>query len=105
MNIFQLVIASLLFFVLFFGIAFLLNMLLRKTWVMAFIYPLVIIIIVDKIPFSQYFTRPAASFHALWDNVLRLHAGDIIVLLFGFIGTIVSGFVIRLLRARGYQMF
>ncbi|MBO8156743.1 MAG: YuiB family protein [Bacillaceae bacterium] len=105
MNIIQLVIGSLLFFVLFFGIAFLLNMLLRKTWVMAIFYPIVIAFIVDKFPVSQYFTNPGQAFSTLWNNLLSLHAGDIVILAFGFAGTIVSGFVIRLLRAKGYQMF
>lgn len=47
----QLFISMLLFIVLFFGIGFLLNMLLRSTWVMAVIYPVVVVMIVDHVKF------------------------------------------------------
>ena len=105
MDILQLVVSIILFFVLFFGIAFILNMLLRKTWVMSIIYPIVIILIVDKFPFSQYFSSPATAFSTLFTNFTELKISDILILLSGFIGTIVSGIVIKFLRKSGYQMF
>ncbi|SDK08031.1 YuiB family protein [Sediminibacillus albus] len=101
----QLVVSILLFFVLFFGIAFILNMLLRQSWLMAFLYPVIILLIVDDFPLKEYFTAPGQSFPAVWDRLLGLTMVDIAILLSGFIGTIVSGVVIRMLRKSGYQMF
>ncbi len=105
MGIVQGIVAALLFFVLFFGIAFILNMLLRMTWIMSVIFPIVIIFIVDDVSFMSYFTEPGSAFPALWDNLINLKVWDIFILLSGFLGTIVSGISIRLLRKNGYQMF
>ena len=101
----QMLISMLLFLVLFFGIGFLLNMLLRSTWVMAVIYPIVVILIVDKIRFIDYFQDPAMSFQSLKDNILSLGGADILISSVGFVGAILSGIVIRILRVKGYQMF
>lgn len=101
----QLIISMLLFLILFFGISFLLNMVLRATWLMAFIYPIIVILIVDKVKFIEYFTAPSSSFSALGQNLIALKLGDILVLSSGLVGVIISGFVIKILRARGYQMF
>ncbi|MRX73200.1 hypothetical protein GJU40_13705 [Bacillus lacus] len=95
----------LLFFVLFFGIGFLLNMLLRMTWIMAIIYPIVCILIIDNVRLVQYFTAPGASFSALGDKILSLAAADILILCSGLAGAIAAGFVMIALRKRGYQMF
>lgn len=48
----QLVVSVVLYFVIFFGIAFILNMLLRKTWLMACLYPILMIFIIDNVSFS-----------------------------------------------------
>lgn len=101
----QLVVSVVLYFVIFFGIAFILNMLLRKTWLMACLFPIVMIFIIDNVSFTSYFTSPGESFSALGDRITGLTIADIVILLSGFIGTIVSGFVIRFLRKSGYQMF
>lgn len=101
----QLIVSMVLFFVLFFGIAFILNMLLRQTWLMAIVYPVIIILIVDEVSFSAYFTSPGNAFPALWDRFISLTYADVLILSSGFIGTIVSGIVIRKLRKSGYQMF
>lgn len=95
----------LLFFVLFFGIAFLLNMLLRATWIMAFVYPIIVILIIDKFAFGKYFTDTSWAFSTLGDRILNVGFIDIIVLSTGFAGTILSGVVIKMLRKSGYQMF
>ncbi|WP_188206579.1 YuiB family protein [Alkalibacillus aidingensis] len=105
MGIIQVFVLSLLFFVLFFGIGFILNMLLRSTWVMAFIFPLIVILIVDDVPMTDYVTSPITAFPALWADLLALQFVDVFILMTGFIGTIVSGIVIRILRKKGYQMF
>ncbi|MFD2045167.1 YuiB family protein [Ornithinibacillus salinisoli] len=101
----QLIVSILLFFVIFFGIAFILNMLLRRTWLMAFIYPIIIILIIDNMATTKYFTEPGVAFEALWTKVGNLTTIDIAILLAGFVGTIVSGLVIKYLRKNGYQMF
>ncbi|MDL4842534.1 YuiB family protein [Aquibacillus rhizosphaerae] len=101
----QFIVSLILFFVLFFGIAFILNMLLRQTWIMSFVYPIVVLLIVDDFPMSEYFTNPAWAFSSFWNKFVSLNGYDIVILLFGFLGTIVSGIVIQKLRKNGYQMF
>lgn len=101
----QLILAVLLFFVLFFGIAFILNMLLKSTWIMTALYPFVVIMIVDKIPTSDYFLKPKHAVNMLWRGLTHLHIADVILLSSGLIGAIVAGFVIKSLRKSGYTMF
>lgn len=101
----QLFISMLLFIILFFGIGFILNMLLRSTWIMAIVYPLVVIMIVDEVKFFDYFLKPGMAFPALVDRLTGLAFADILILVSGFVGTIVAGIAIRMLRVRGYQMF
>lgn len=101
----QLVVSILLYFVIFFGIAFILNMLIRKTWVMSYLYPIIIILIIDNLSTWEYFTNTGNAFSALGNKLMNLTAVDIVILLSGFAGTIVSGIVIKLLRKNGYRMF
>lgn len=105
MSIVVLVISVLLFFVLFFGIGFLLNMLLRMSWIMAFIYPLVAVIIVDKVPFIDYFTKTKYAIGDLGQRFSSLGSADIIILTSGLAGAITAGVAIKLLRKNGYVMF
>ncbi|MGM0845864.1 MAG: YuiB family protein [Bacillota bacterium] len=99
------IISMLLFFVLFFGIGFLLNMLLRMTWVMAVIYPLITILIVDEVRFIEYFRNSGEAFSALGSKFAALTAVDLLILSCGLAGAIVSGIVMKILRKKGYQMF
>lgn len=101
----QVPVSMLLFFVLFFGISFLLNMLLRGTWIMAFLYPIVVLLIVDNIPFSKYFTESGWAFSTAFERLITLKTVDILILSSGLLGAIVSGIVIKMLRKNGYQMF
>ncbi|WP_077327735.1 YuiB family protein [Virgibacillus siamensis] len=101
----QLVVSILLFFVIFFGLAFILNMLLRRTWLMAFIYPIIIVMIVDNFSTLEYFKHPDSAFSEALSRLMDITIVDITILGAGFIGTIVSGFVIKFLRKSGYQMF
>ena len=101
----QLMLSGLIFFVMFFGIGFLLNMLLRMTWLMAIVYPIVVILIIDEVGFFDYFTNPSYAFQALSDKLMSLQGADISILLCGLAGAIVAGFVIKALRKNGYQMF
>lgn len=105
MNPAQIIISIVLFMVLFFGIGFIANMLLRATWVPAIVYPFIVILIVDKVHMYQYFTAFHSSVSGLGHELAALKPVDITVLSSGFIGTIAAGIVIRILRIRGYQMF
>ncbi|WP_313894578.1 YuiB family protein [Psychrobacillus sp.] len=101
----QMILSVIIFLVMFFGIAFLVNMLLRMTWFMAILYPAIVILIIDEVRFFDYFTNPGTAFSALVTKVLALHAADIIILSSGLVGTIIAGFVMKYLRKNGYQMF
>ena len=101
----QLLVSVLLYFVMFFGIAFILNMLLRQTWLMAFVYPIVVILIISDYSLTQFFTGPGAAFSDVWEKLITLTLVDVIILSSGLLGTIVSGIVIKKLRKTGYQMF
>ncbi len=101
----QLILSVLLFFVLFFGIAFILNMLLKSTWIMAGFYPFVVCAIVDKISTAEYLLKPKHAFQKLWHGLTHLLPADIIMLSGGLVGAIVAGFVIKGLRKSGYTMF
>ena len=101
----QLLISFVLFFVMFFGIGFLLNMLLRMTWLMAVLYPIVVVLIIDEVSFLDYIFNGATAWPALVDKIVSLQFFDITVLSGGFLGAIVSGFVMIYLRKMGYRMF
>jgi hypothetical protein len=104
-QILQIVTSMVLFFVLFFGIGFILNMILRTSWIMAIIYPIVVIFIVDGVGFFDYFQAPAASFQSLWNGIITMALVDVLVLTCGFLGAIGSGLTINTLRKYGYRMF
>lgn len=101
----QFMISILIFIVIFFGIGFLLNMLLRMTWLMAIIYPFIVIFIIDEVKIFEYFTKTSYAFGLLGEKIMRLHTVDIVILLAGLFGAILSGIVMKILRKQGYQMF
>ncbi|HAQ06757.1 MAG TPA: hypothetical protein DCR24_04220 [Bacillus bacterium] len=105
LTIVTLIISMLLFFVLFFGIGFLLNMLLRMSWIMAVVYPLIAIFIIDKVRFIEYFTNSGEAFTELGQRLSRLAAADMLILSSGMAGALLAGVIIKLLRKQGYQMF
>jgi purine-cytosine permease-like protein len=105
MPIHVMIISMLLFLVLFFGIGFLLNMLLRMTWIMAIIYPIIVIFIVDDVRFIEYFQNAGESFAELGTKISHLALADLLILGSGLTGAILSGIVMRILRAKGYRMF
>lgn len=104
-SIIQLALSILIFIVMFFGIGFLLNMLLRSTWFMAIIYPIIVILIIDKVSFFDYLFEPASSFSQLSERLVSLQTADIIILCSGLLGAITAGVAIKVLRKHGYQMF
>ncbi|MDG4658260.1 YuiB family protein [Ectobacillus antri] len=105
MSIPVLFISMMLFFVLFFGIGFLLNMILRKTWIMAILYPLICIAIIDKVSTFDYISNPSEAFASLTEHATSLGQADMIILTTGLVGAILSGIIIKTLRQKGYQMF
>ncbi|MGM9930470.1 YuiB family protein [Pradoshia sp.] len=105
MSIPLMVISIVLFFILFFGLGFILNMLFRKTWIMAVVYPIIALYITGDLRVSEYVTNFSSSMSFLWERVQSLAVADAVILLSGFAGSIVSGWVIRILRVRGYRMF
>ncbi|AZV45044.1 YuiB family protein [Peribacillus asahii] len=100
-----LLISIVLFFVLFFGIGFLLNMLFRSSWVMVILFPIVAILIVNQSKMIEYVRQPIESLKQLGLNFAALHMADIIILSSGLLGGVCAGITIKLLRKKGYQMF
>ncbi|MDQ0340966.1 hypothetical protein J2S00_003806 [Caldalkalibacillus uzonensis] len=102
----QFIISILLFLILFFGIGFILNMLLKTTWLPGLIlYPIVVLLIVSEVPLGAYFTAPGQSLAHLGEQLTSLLMVDYVILSAGFIGALLSGLSIQMLRARGYRMF
>lgn len=99
------IISVVLFFILFFGLGFILNMLFRKTWIMAVIYPLAALYIINSVKLTEYFVNPSSSFQSLKEHLFNLASADAIILAAGLAGSIISGIVIRILRTMGYRMF
>lgn len=100
-----LIISIILFFVLFFGIGFLLNMLFRSTWIMVILFPIVAILIVNQSKLIEYFRQPVESLKQLGMKFASLQSADIIILSSGLLGGFLAGVVIKILRKKGYQMF
>ena len=98
-------ISIVLFFVLFFGIGFLLNMLFRSTWIMVILFPIVAILIVNKLKLIEYLRKPFESLKQLGMNFASLQSADIIILSSGLLGGVLAGVTIKTLRKKGYQMF
>lgn len=85
MNIAQLIISVPLFLVLAFGIGFILNMLIKTTWLPLVMYALLLVYLLISMG--------------------KLLPVDYIILTSGLAGAILSGVTIRTLRAKGYRMF
>lgn len=92
----QLLIATTLFFVLLFGIGFILNMLLKTTWFPIYVY---VFVMVPLVVYSQWETG------TLLDNLAAYSWVDYLTGIGGLAGAILSGKTIQVLRKNGYQMF
>lgn len=86
-----------LFFVMMFGIGFILNMLMKTTW-----FPVVVFIIVF-IPITIYMMWENDK--TFVDNLLSYGIFDYLTALSGLIGAYVSGLTINVLRKKGFRMF
>ncbi len=80
-------------------------MILRATWVMVIVYPIVCILIINKASVWDYFSKPKETFSSFGTSVSHLGQADLFILSMGLIGAILSGVVIKKLRQNGYQMF
>lgn len=96
-SILQMTVGTLLSFVLFFGIGFILNMLIKTTWMPVYLYVIVII------PLAVWYFWDKSI--GLADNLIRFGVIDLLPLLAGIGGAYVSGWAIRALRRGGYKMF
>lgn len=72
---------------------------------MSFIYPIIVILIVDNMSTLEYIKNPGYAFPEALRQIAQITPVDVIILGAGFAGTIVSGIVIKMLRRNGYQMF
>lgn len=72
---------------------------------MAFLYPFVVVMIIDNLSTMEYFTNTSAAFSQLGQELVSLKFADILILSSGLAGAIVSGYVIKILRKSGYRMF
>ncbi|CAH1209378.1 hypothetical protein PAECIP111891_03302 [Paenibacillus allorhizoplanae] len=92
----QMVIATVLMMVLFFGIGFILNMLMKTTWFPLYVFiALVIGIIIYGYMGNSSFMSSDESFTIV----------DVIPAIGGLVGAILSGSAIKALRIRGFKMF
>ncbi|ACB61762.1 MULTISPECIES: YuiB family protein [Exiguobacterium] len=105
MHIIQAVIGSVLYLVMFFSIGFILNMLLRSTWIMLVLYPIIIIMMIDNQSTLDYFTNAREAIPKLGERIMGLQTADITMFVAGLAGIIIAGMSIRFLRKSGYQMF
>lgn len=91
----QLVVLTFLAFCMFFGMGFIINMLMKTTWFPIYGYIIFVIVLI------VYSWGPASFI----DNLKGITLADYIPLFSGMAGAILSGYAIKLLREKGYKMF
>lgn len=91
----QLIIATTLFFVLIFGMGFILNMLLKTTWLPIYLYLITLALLI-------YFDWKSGT---LLEHISGYTYVDYLPAIGGLIGAVIGGLAIRALRAGGYKMF
>lgn len=94
----QIIIATVLFFVMMFGIGFILNMLLKTTWFPIALFVIVLIGLAIWSPWDP-------SQNPTLDNLGTYTLVYYIPITGALIGAYVSGWAIRALRRGGYKMF
>jgi hypothetical protein len=90
-------VTTLLAFCMFFGLGFILNMLMKTTWFPVYVYFVVVLVII-----YSFWNNGNGSF---LDYLAGVSYSDIIPFLGGLAGALLSGYTIRFLRVKGYQMF
>lgn len=91
----QLVVLIFLAFTMFFGLGFIINMLMKTTWFPIYAYIAFVIFLV-------YWSWGGETF---WANLKGYTVADILPLIAGLGGAITSGHTIRMLRVKGFKMF
>jgi hypothetical protein len=94
-EILQLFVLTLLGFCMFFGLGFIINMLMKTTWFPIYGYIIFVIVLV-------FWSWGSKSF---FDNLTGYTFADVLPLISGLGGAIMSGFMIKLLRDKGYKMY
>ncbi|NOU92797.1 hypothetical protein GC093_06070 [Paenibacillus sp. LMG 31456] len=92
----QLVIVTVLLFVLFFGLGFILNMLMKTTWFPIYGY---IALVIFLVVYWGWGTGSLAT------NLAEYGIADYVPAVGGLIGAALSGSTIKSLRTKGYTMF
>ncbi|GAB6991557.1 YuiB family protein [Paenibacillus pini] len=87
-----------LFFVMMFGIGFILNMLMKTTWFPSYLF---IIVILPVVVYSLW-DRDSISFVG---HLESFHVVDYLTGVAGLAGAIISGWSIQKLRKGGFKMF
>ncbi|OPA80611.1 hypothetical protein BVG16_04705 [Paenibacillus selenitireducens] len=91
------IILFVLFFVMMFGIGFILNMLMKTTWFPSYLF---VIVIIPAVVISYW--KSDLSFAG---NIEAYSLVDMSTAFAGLIGAIISGTTIRMLRRSGFRMF
>jgi hypothetical protein len=94
-DVLQLVVLTLLLFTLFFGLGFIINMLMKTTWFPVYGY---VVFVACFLYFSWGSTLVV-------DNIRSYTVSDYIPFLAGLGGALTSGYTIKTLRVKGYKMF
>ncbi|MFP4977259.1 YuiB family protein [Paenibacillus sp. CN-4] len=89
---------TVLFFVMMFGIGFILNMLMKTTWFPAYLF---VIVILPVVVYSMW----NRSTFTLWEHISSYGPVDYLTGVAGLAGAVLSGWTIRKLRLGGYRMF
>ncbi|WP_201305427.1 YuiB family protein [Paenibacillus puerhi] len=92
----QLIIVTVLLFVLFFGLGFILNMLMKTTWFPIYGY---IALVIGLVIYWGWGTG------SLGQNIAEYSFADYVPAVGGLIGAVLSGSTIKSLRSKGYRMF
>jgi hypothetical protein len=93
----QVAIIIVLMFVIMLGIGFILNMLLKTTWLPLYAYALLIVGIIISFLFKEDGT--------FWETISTFAFPDYAAAIGGFIGAWMSGSTINTLRVNGFKMF
>lgn len=92
----QLVIVTVLLFVMFFGIGFILNMLLKTTWFPIYLF---LALLIGSVVYGRFDSTVVTA------NLGEFTVVDYIPVVGGLFGSIVCGFANRFLRVNGYKMY
>ena len=87
-----------LFFVMMFGIGFILNMLMKTTWFPCYLF---VIVILPVVVYSLW-NRDEAT---LWAHISSFQLVDYLTGVAGLAGAFLSGWAIHTLRIKGFKMF